>query len=220
MSTRSPGHGFQRLGRGHYLAKSPHSTHYSGREGWVPTPLGFCSLVALYPQMDTTVSPQRLRCTALLLQCSAAQSLPLSSPMVLILLSLLLARSAWRRGTEIPISPGSPAVPPEITRATWLWTKCILSSSRPKTGTFLSPKPFPPRRADDSLLICGDEKDTNEEILIQAKGSFFLFYVQIMQHNCFTVINIISGASQTAFTMQISRLQKSNQEESGGCSAP
>lgn len=97
---------------------------------------------------------------------------------------------------------------------------CILSSSHLKTGTFLSPKPFPPRRADDGLLICGDEKDTNEEILIQAKGSFFLFYVQIMQHNCFTVINIISGASQTAFTMQISRLQKSNQEESGGCSAP
>lgn len=42
--------------------------------------------------------------------------------------------------------------------------------------------------------MCGDEKATNEEILIQAKGSFFLFYVQIMQHNCFTVINIISGA--------------------------
>lgn len=97
--------------------------------------------------------------------------------------------------------------------------RCIISRSHPKTDTFFPPKPFSPRRADEGLLICGDDKDTNEEILIQAKVSFFLFYVQIMQCNCFTVINIISGASQTAFTMQISRLQKGNQEESVGRSA-
>lgn len=62
-----------------------------------------------------------------------------------------------------------------------------------KVGSFTFPKSFSPRRADKGLITCGDESDADKEILIQAKGSFFLFYVQIMQHNCFTMINIISG---------------------------
>lgn len=87
----------------------------------------------------------------------------------------------WLFHLKLPLPPGSGQT-------------CIISRSHAVVGSFNFPEPFSPQRAENGLVICGAEENTHEEILIQAKGSFFLFYVQIMQHNCFTVINIISGA--------------------------
>lgn len=75
------------------------------------------------------------------------------------------------------ISPGSLAVPPEIAYPAWLWSTVHHFKKPIKVGSFTFLGPFSPRRADKGLIICGDEKDTYKEILIQAKvHSFFFMY--------------------------------------------
>lgn len=170
------------------------STVGSGCEWWFPTPLGLCSLPAVSPQMDTGYTHRNTGTEP----CSFAALLPRPSPCAApwcpaFCLSSL-QEAPCNRVSRCPFPQGPWFFHAKLHRPPGSGQLCIISRSHSKIDTFLFPKPFSPRRADRGLIICEDEKDTNKEILIQAKGSLFLFYVQIMQRNCFTVINIISGA--------------------------
>lgn len=175
-----------------YLLGRHHLTHCSEHGGWVQTPWGFWSLLAVYLQVVTKMYKQKPRQTALLLHCCASQGFLLHTSTAPVLLSLC-KKSLVMGCRDIYISPFL-TIPPETASSAGWGLMCIISRTHMRVGGLTFPEPFSPRRADKGLIICGDEKDTDEEILIQAKCSFFLSYVQIMQHNCFSMINIISGA--------------------------
>lgn len=70
---------------------------------------------------------------------------------------------------------------------------CNVAGSHRKAASFIFPKPFSPRRADRVSLFVGTRK-IHSRGNINSSKRFLLLYVQSTQHNCFTMINIISGA--------------------------
>ena len=158
-----------------------------------PNSLRFLVSDGCLPIMDTRTHrqrPGREPCQFIALHSRASLCPPLWCP------SLVppFAEGSSDGMLRYPFSQGLCLFPLTLHKLPGLRQMCIISRTHTKVGSFTLPKSFSRRRADKGLITCGDKKDTDKEILIQAQGSFFLFYVQIMQHNCFTMINIISGA--------------------------
>lgn len=145
-----------------YLLGSLHSTLHGECEGWTPTPRGFLFPTAVYLQMDTKGSRQGPKQTASPLHCPAPQSFACPTP-----------------SSAHPAFPGSLTVPPEMAQLPGWGHMGVISRIHVQVGSVTLREPSPPRRADKGLIIRGDEKDTDGEILIQAKVHCFFFMYEL-----------------------------------------